>query len=273
MDVGIAVGDSSVLLYASDGWFTKLVHIGEPGGPMVDVDVVDGIGDAVAVPGTDQFIVQPNAHEPLDDMPPRLTVYPFGTTRAVASGPLAVRALWSVRFLPSTGDMLIPEAGGVYVVDAAGGAVRRVSDGDLVAVGENHFLVRECDATLVCGHVRVDAGSGERVAFGSLDGLVGDAVLAPDGSSVTYVDWEGTPPTIRLVDLVTGDDAEVGRVDHSGFNYRAVWAADSSGMFLGQQGDLVFFDRETEQRIPVFPAADLGVVMALAAHRATDDSP
>ena len=56
---------------------------------MVDVDVVDGIGDAVAVPGTDQFIVQPNAHEPLDDMPRRLTVYPFGTTRAIASGPLA----------------------------------------------------------------------------------------------------------------------------------------------------------------------------------------
>ncbi len=276
MDVGMAVSDSSVLLYAYDGWFAKLVQMWDAGGSTVEVDVGDGIADAVAVPGTDQFIVQP-APTP-DETPHRLMLYPYGTTRVIDRGPIAELDLWKVRFESSTGDMLIAETGGTYVV-GGDDVVRRVSAGDLIAVGQNHFLVRECDATLVCGYVRVDAGSGDRVALSSserLDALGpfdNAAALSPDGSALTYIDWEGTPATIRLVDIITGDDAEVGPVDHSGYNYRTVWAADSSGIFLGEQGELVFFDRVTEQRVAVFASADLGVIMAISAHPAAADHP
>ena len=79
---------------------------------------------------------------------------------AVSTGPLVQFDPWQIQFLETTGQMIVNDTGGVYLVDDIGAATR-ISTGDLVFLGPNHFVLRECDGVRVCMYVRVDQATGQ----------------------------------------------------------------------------------------------------------------
>ncbi len=175
-----------------------------------------------------------------------------------------------MRYLATTGEAIVNDSSGTYAIDGVG-AARRLSIGDLVAIGENHVLVRECDETLNCVHTRIDGRTGERVQVTATDldgyrGFDASLTLSPDGSLMTYFDWMGIPVSRRMLDLTSGTSVVVDSIDQYGNN--AAWAADSSGIFIIDNRQLVLYDSASGERIDVAPGVDLGAIVAVAARPA-----
>ena len=154
----------------------------------------------------------------------------------------------------------------------AGGATRRISTGDLVAIGLHHYVVRECDEFRVCDYVRREArtGAGSIVQLTPSSGYGGyfdSPALSPDGSAMTSLNYADSGPTRQLVDLDTGASMELG-LDNNNYGYNAgesIWAADSTGIFVIDKTELMFLDRATGETVAVAPGVDLGNIVAVAA--------
>ena len=183
---------------------------------------------------------------------------------------------WQIEFLEATGQMIVNDTGGVYLVDDTGVATR-VSTGDLVFNGPNHFVVRECDE-----HARVHArprrplrpasATSSNWVHSTSTGM-GDpssTSISPDGTALSYFDWHerraSCPPRI-VFDLTTGNDVKVVSADQ--YNVETAWAADSSGMFLVVDRAIVFHDRATGEQIPITADAGLDDIIAVAARPIT----
>ena len=189
---------------------------------------------------------------------------------AVSTGPLVQFDPWQIQFIRTTGQMIVNDAGGVYLVDENGVATR-TSTGDLLSIGPNHYIVRECDESRACPYVRIDQATGQRDV---LDPAVLDEYrpwadlsalsLSPDGTAVTYSDWQngGSTPVRRMIDLTTGTIVEVGQADQ--FNIQPAWAADSSGLFVLSGRRPMFYDRATGEKIPVAASGELDDIVAVA---------
>ncbi len=247
-----------------------LARVGEP---LVRVDVDGGMSQVIDRAGTDEFIVVPNAWNP--DSPEVLRLGSDARTAVVSTGPLARFSPWQIQFLRATGQMVVNDSGGVYAVNDDGSATR-ISTGDLIIMGSNHYIVRECDEALTCSYIRVDQATGQRdqVALDVLDryrqwGDFSSSSLSPDGTALSYFDWmnAGASPARRMIDLATGADAEVSPADQ--YNNEPAWAADSSGLFVLVGRTPTFYDRATGALIPVAPDAELDDIVALAARPVT----
>ena len=98
----------------------------------------------------------------------------------------------------SRGGLVFESGGDVFT--SPGGTVERLTTGELVAIGANHALARECDGRLVCTVVRIDRATGERT------GLVSDlgAAVAVDGerveSSIGTMSPDGNVALVLLAD-------------------------------------------------------------------------
>jgi hypothetical protein len=270
-DFAVSVGDEAIAV----GSYNRGLAVFNLHGAVYGIEVPGGVGYILARAGTNDFVVTPNnwsGNQPPTD----LLISSDGTVTDIVNGPLRDYGIWSVRYLAATGEAVVNDSGGTYAIDASG-AARRLSTGDLVAVGRNHVLVRECDEVLTCVSTRVDAVSGERVPLSApeLDvyrGFDPNLSLSPDGSMMTYVDWMSTPSERRLIDLVAGTSVVL---DPIGQNYigdnAAAWAADSSGIFMIEDYGLVFYDRATGERVEVAPGVDLGSIVAVAARPLTSE--
>ncbi len=264
-NLAMVVGDRAIAVTSYDDGSLVVV---DPEGGVADVELAGGAGQMTARPGTNDFVVIPNNWSG-NQQPPHLLVAADGTASEITDGPLAGYDMWTTRYLPATGEAVVDDSGGTYGIDALG-TVRRISTGDVVAVGDNHVLVRECDETLVCAHVRVDAVSGERQpaivpdleqSFRGFDPTIG---VSPDGSMMTYLDWASGPQERRLVRLDTGTSEEIDSNDRFGYGSNAGWAADSSGIFVIDDRRLVFHDTTTGARFEVAPGLDVGTIIAVA---------
>jgi hypothetical protein len=197
-------------------------------------------------------------------------VGPDGQVSPVSTGPLVEFDPWQLEFIDATGQMIVNDTGGVYLVDGSG-AVTRVSTGDLVFNGPNHFVARECDEALTCAHVRVDHATGQRdvVELGTLGqygyGDPSSTSISPDGTAISYFDWtnDGGLPSQNLFELATGAEVKVVSADQ--YNVNTAWAADSSGMFVVVGRAIVFHDRATGQQIPISSDPGLDDIIAVAA--------
>ena len=116
-----------------------------------------------------------------------------GSVTEVTGEPAAEYDIWSIRHIPATGEAVVEDSGGAYALDAAG-AVRRITAGDLVAVGQNHLVVHaNCNEALVCIHFRIDAVTGDRQLVVVPDfeqqfrGYDPTISVSPDGSMMTYL--------------------------------------------------------------------------------------
>ena len=270
-DLTLSLGAHGVLLTSYDRSDATLVRIGEP--PTV-VELDGGVARVIDESGVDDFILVPNTWSP--ESPDVFRLGADAQPVEVSTGPLVQFDPWQIQFLETTGQMIVNDTGGVYVVGDNVGATR-VSTGDLVLLGPNHFVVRECDGTLACMYVRVDQATGQRdiVDLGALDqyrqwGDPSSWSLSPDGTGVSYFDWQngGPLPARRLVDLRTGTNVQVESADQ--YNVESAWAADSSGMFVVADRTVVFYDRATGEQVPVAPDAELDDIVAVATRPITE---
>ena len=152
---------------------------------------------------------------------------------------------WDQSILPS-GELAGNRPGGAYALGIDGTA-RRFDDGSLVAVGANHYAVNRCDEQLQCAQFVVDARTGEATpaVLTPLEPYFyfdPSLAISPDGRFVVYPDWQQPELVWGLIDVESGDVADLVTTPESLFGYS--WAADSSGVFTGWNDTLLFNDVE-----------------------------
>lgn len=128
--------------------------------------------------------------------------------------------------------------------------LRRVTTGQIDAVGPNHLLATECDQHANCGHVLITRDTGKPR---SLDGKVDTTTwprgeIAPDGSVAAVVrDDVGNRPILSIIDLTTGRERTLGVSVRGGFAQSGVvFSPDGEWLFaVATSGALVAIDTET----------------------------
>ena len=159
-----------------------------------------------------------------------------------------------------------------------GGEPTLLTDGELLALGTGHALVRSCDDALACSVDLVDRTTGTVLEprpdvlgfFGVAEAAVGvdgpplAGTVSPDGRSVIgrTVDTEGDEQWF-VVDLVGGTRTSLPRpADRQPF----VWSDDGAVLVYPSGIDLLVWDRASAS---VSPVVGLGEVRAVA--RVTDE--
>lgn len=146
------------------------------------------------------------------------------------------------------GYVLASSPGGTYV--ARPGGLRRVTTGQVDAVGPNHLLVTECDEQARCGHVLITRDTGKRRPLGdAVDTTTWPrGTIAPDGSIAAVVrDDVGNRPILSIIDLKTGHERTLGVSVRGGFAQSGVaFSPDSEWLFaVATSGALVAIDTTT----------------------------
>lgn len=149
-----------------------------------------------------------------------------------------------------TGYVLASSPGGTYVARPDG--LRRVTTGEIDAVGPNHLLATECDEQARCGHVLITRDTEKRRPFGgTVDTTTWPrGTIAPDGSIAAVVrDDVGNRPILSIIDLDTGQERTLGVSVRGGFAQSGVaFSPDSEWLFaVATSGALVAIDTETFQ--------------------------
>jgi len=251
----LVVGDGAIAVFNS----TTILQLRDSEVPVVST-VPDGVIFVEGWTGTDRFILTVPATGP-DATERELVLDSDGTVTPLDDRLGAEVRFWSRSFSP-TGDLVLSRPGGVYAV-APDGTARRISTGDLLAVGDAHWAIQECDEVLRCADTVVAWDTGE-VRRGVLDaiesfGFVDPATrISPDGRSIAYRSNTGGPGQRRILDVETGSAVDAGRINQ--LVYPDAWATDSSGMFITDRF-VEFVDRATGSRTPI---EDLGRIRAVA---------
>lgn len=239
-----------------------------PDAPVREVAIGVGIGSVIPRGDTGEFLVAPN--EWSGGPPPLWIVDATGeaTSLATADNPLSTYADFPLQFLP-TGELLVFDAGGTYVVPEAG-TPERLSSGLLFATGRGHLIVRECDATLQCEYVVIDLATGDR-RITPLDvverfAFYSQGSVAPDGRTMLYADWSGARPVTLLMDLGSGEvvDDRLLRAAPLDFGPLDPWATDGSGVFLQTGSSVGFLTRDGREGVEL---DGLGAIASLAVMR------
>lgn len=213
------------------------------GEPVISSTLSDGVIFVQPWPGTDSFIVTSPRTGPTTAEQDWVLAPDGGLS--LLDPALAEVGLGFGRAFAPNGDLLVTQPGGVYAIGGDGTA-RRISTGDLVATGEHHYAIEECDEALRCAYSVVSWETGE-VFRGQLDavtryGFVDPATrISPDGRTVLFRDDSAGEGLRGFLDVESGKVAAAGRVNQ--IVYVDSWAADSSGAFFGD-GTLQFIDRE-----------------------------
>jgi hypothetical protein len=142
-----------------------------------------------------------------------------------------------------SGGVLLTTADGVY--QGRSGPLKRISTGDLLAIGPTGWLVREC-ASRSCETVLISQDGGSRhtvpVSF-SQPGRVG--LVSPDGQTAAVLDqYSPSGSTLELVDLVAGRLRPVQIVvDPAASDSLMAWSPDNRWLFVvGAGGRLLVID-------------------------------
>jgi hypothetical protein len=153
------------------------------------------------------------------------------------------------------GGVVVQAGAGVYVVSEAG--ARRVADGEIVGVGVNHFLIRDCDDVLACGLFVVDRQSNERrqVPAIQVDGLAqywgwtgtDSASVSPDGTAAILFGLDGGTSGAALLGTDTGVYRELAAMNNGAFS--VAWSDDSRYVVYTDNTILKVYDRATGETI------------------------
>jgi hypothetical protein len=192
--------------------------------------------------GTGSFVVTTPSTSP--DAPEQdWLLRPDGSLEPLDNPFVDETSFFSRVFSPA-GDALFTAPGGVYAVGPDGNA-RRISTGTLLATGQRHWAIEECDETFRCAHSIIEWDTGT-VTPGVLDrierfGFIDPSThISPDGRSIAFrADADGSGRR-EILDVATGDAIEAGRINQ--VVYPDSWAADSSGIFFTDRL-LQFVDR------------------------------
>ncbi len=268
----VVVAPDAAAIGLVDGEFVVLPRVGPPVGVEYG-DFGDGIGGLQAFgwrtgdDGATRFVV---------------AVYPSnsGDVRVVAidtAGTLEELPLSEIellgRFGPTItapdGSWIVNDAGGAYAVEPDGSA-RRIENGIVYAVSDDHRLVRDCDESQTCSTVLVTVSTGERrvldptVLPDDFADLVYGMALSPDGGAALLQRSTFTSSRV-LVDFQAGEVA-TWPVMYWSPATEWTWAADSSGVFdTSSDGDGLRFTARTGESVTF--AEELGSIVALGVRR------
>jgi hypothetical protein len=119
-------------------------------------------------------------------------------------------------------------------------------NGQVIAVGPTRWLLVSCRDAARCRNLVYDPRSG---ALRALPGpAVADAayiwppdgVVSPDGAAAAVIDTGTAPPTIRLINLVTGTDSPIFvPFPRDARSQSMAWSPDSRWLFLADNGRLL----------------------------------
>ena len=235
----LAVGDRTLVVFDS----TTLVQIRD-GEPVVESTLTDGIIFVRPWTGTGNFVVTTPSTGPAD--PERDWVLGPDGTLVPLDNPFADETSFFSRVFSPNGEALFSAPGGVYAVGPDGNA-RRISTGNLLATGDRHWAIEECDETLRCAYSIIEWDTGI-VTAGVLDrierfGFIDPSThISPDGESIAFrADADGTGRR-EILDVATGNSIAAGRINQ--LVYPDAWATDSSGLFFTDRF-LQFVERTT----------------------------
>ncbi|MFC7548077.1 hypothetical protein [Plantactinospora sp. GCM10030261] len=164
---------------------------------------------------------------------------------------------------PGTGGFAEPDGAGYPSIATTGGVyslrpdgVRRMTTGELLAVGPTHWLARECDERLRCGGVLIEQRGGARrpvrLPAGGV-GMSGGVVSGDAARAALLVAGPGGSPRVHLLDLRSGADRPVDLPVDASLNPLA-WSPDGRWLFAaGLDGQLHTVDPATAE------VRDLGV--------------
>lgn len=149
-----------------------------------------------------------------------------------------------------TGRLVARVSGDVFVVDAVGTA--RLTDGDLLALGPNHALVRNCDDSLRCSVELIDRTSGATAPSGDWPPGLSDAIsdaqsvrepgrsprlsgtISPDGGAAFVRRSSAGDSVWLLVDFASGVAFDVPAPT---FGQPILWNEDNSAaVYLSDDG-------------------------------------
>jgi hypothetical protein len=234
----LAVGDRTIVVFDS----STLVQIRE-GEPVVESTSNAGIIFVQPWRGTGNFVVT-TASTRSDTPEQDWVLRPDGSLEPLDNPFIDETSFFSRVFSPD-GDALFTAPGGVYAVGPDGNA-RRISTGTLLATGQRHWAIEECDETFRCTHSVIEWDTGIATP-GVLDpierfGFIDPSThISPDGRSIVFrADADGSGRR-RILDAASGETVEAGRINQ--VVYPDSWASDSSGIFFTDRL-LQFVDRE-----------------------------
>lgn len=153
-----------------------------------------------------------------------------------------------------------PDGTGYAVFNGIGGSwsarpdgIRRISTGQLVAVGPTRWLVVECDDKHSCATVAIDRSTGARHTVAGINpdttGPLG--VISPDGTKVALgLRTAQDPPGLHVIDLRSGA-VQTYNVANSVFDGGAlVWSPDSTWVIAAEaNGKLDAFSASTNEGV------------------------
>jgi hypothetical protein len=223
----LAFGDRTIVVFDS----TTIMQIRD-GEPVVESAVTDGIIFVRPWTGTGNFVVTTPSTGP--GVPENDWVLRRDGTLEPLDNPFADETSFFSRVFSPNGDALFTAPGGVYAVGADGDP-RRISTGNLLATGQRHWAIEECDETLRCDYSIIEWDTGAVTAamldpierFGFIDP---STHISPDGRSIAFrADTDGTGRR-QILDVATGNTIAAGRINQ--LVYPDSWSADSSGLFF-----------------------------------------
>jgi hypothetical protein len=151
------------------------------------------------------------------------------------------------------GNLVVERGGDVYIATSEGTAasIRRLTTGDLLAIGADTAYVRECDESATCSVVRVDRTDDTRTVLAELPGLASASAIdsrnpAPGivgtgvapGGDLAVVSTSGG---WVMIDMVDGRFAILESVDG---DTPFVWSADGARATTIIGADLVVVGRD-----------------------------
>ena len=251
----IAFGDGTIVVFDP----TRLLQLRD-GEPVVESELSDGIIFVQPWTGTGTFVVTTPTNG--SGAPERdYVLRPDGSLELLDNRFTSQTSFFSRVFSP-LGDALFNGPGGVYAV-GPDNLAQRISTGTLLATGQRHWAIEECDPALRCAYSIVEWGTGT-VTPAVLDRIDGFGLLdpstriSPDGRSIVYRGDSDSPNRRQILDVTVGGSVQAGRINQ--IVYPDSWASDSSGLFFAD-GGLWFVDRTNGAAIEI---EDLGRTRAVA---------
>jgi hypothetical protein len=166
------------------------------------------------------------------------------------------------------GNLVVERGGDIYIATSEGNdtALRRLTTGELLAIGADTAYVRECDELSTCSVVRVDRADDSRTVLPESLGLLSATAIDSQNPPVGLVGTGVAPggdlavvPTgggWMLVDMVDGPFATLENLDGDA---PFVWSADGTSAVTVIGADLVVVGRDGTAVVE-----GLGSVRALA---------
>jgi hypothetical protein len=230
-NLNVAVSDDSIAVH--DSRYVAIIRGDEP---IRLFEIPNGVLFLEAWPTTDSFVVT-STGSPGGEAERLVMSADDGSLQPVTADITDALLFGAGNFL-SNGDLVVNRPGGVYAIGPDQQA-RRISDGDLLAVGRNHYAIESCDESLRCEQFVVEVASGARSAavLGAMNrmGVVDPSTrIAPDGRSIVTTDPTRDTGYRQMIDTATGSPTTIGPFGE--LYHPDLWAADSSGLFVENAG-------------------------------------